>query len=207
MEPNQDQNTTPDYSFLSQDEQQKGGLLQKLSGGSNNNKTRLLVVVSIGGVVLVLLALLIALVFGGGADLKQNMIAIAQRQQEIIRISDEGRNNARNQEARTIASTTKASISSSQQRVVSNVSSKGQQLRQADLNLRTNPQTTSDLEQAQQANRFDEVFLEILRRDLVDYLSVIDIAAGQARGADSDLLQQLGQEAQLLINAIDNLNW
>ncbi len=192
-------NPAPDYSFLEQKETKTGFFT------SADKKTRIIIVAAGGGILLLFISLMMALIFGGGTDMTERFVNLAQRQEEITRIADIGTSKARSQQALNIAITTKASVESSQRQVISNVASKGRSLRTADLRLLESQSTTTELESAEQANRFDAVFVEIMQNELASYIEAIRRAADEATGNDLALLQELFDEAVLLHNAIEDL--
>jgi hypothetical protein len=195
-----DQNDpSPDYSFLEPGSQKSGFF------AAADKQKRILIVAAGGGILLVFLLLLGALIFGGRTDLRQELVTIAQRQEEIVRIAEIGQDQARSQEVLTLSTITKASIASSQNSVVNRASGLGTSLGSSDLRLRENQQTTSELESAEQANRFDEVYLEILRDELLAYRENIERAADQATGNTFEMLDDLWREANLLLDTIENI--
>lgn len=206
VQDNQEGNPPADYSFLGDDPNisNDSSLMGKLTNA--NKKTRILIVASGAGVLLVLVSLFAALIFGGSNDTTQNFIGLAQRQQEIIRIADIGAQHARNQETRSAAITARTAITSSQQRVVNNVASKGIQLRRADVEIRENPQTTKELATANQANRFDETFIKILQSELREYQSSVELTATHIGGTDLELLRSLNDEINVLLDALDRID-
>lgn len=195
-----DEQTNPDYSFLNQDNSSSGGLL-----ASANKKKRILIVAIGGGILLIFILLFLALIFGGGDDAKQNLTTMAQQQQEIIRISEIGEENARSQRILSLATTTKLSMNSAQQQVTSSVSRKGTNLDNATLQLRENRATTDELASAEQANRFDETFAEILRGELVTYQQLLESTYDIANETDQQMLEELFVDVAILLDTLEEI--
>ena len=195
-----DEQTNPDYSFLNQENPSSGGFL-----ASASKQQRILMVVAGGGVLLVVISLLLALIFGGGDDARQNLTVMAQSQQEIIRISEIGEESARSQQMLSLATTTKLSMSSAQKKVTSSVSRKGASLESATLQLRENQTTTSELASAEQANRFDETFAEILRSELVAYQQLLESTYDIADATDQQMLEELFIDVTILLDTLEEI--
>lgn len=194
MKHKMDQQTPkPDYDFITQAGEQKKGFLVNA-----DKKTRIMVVVGGIGILLIIGAIFAAIIFGGRTDLSQELLRVAQRQQEIIRVSEIGEENARSRNTSVLATTTKYSITSSQQPVVNRLRSLGLQAPASILGATENDNTTDELEQANQANRFDEAFRENMAGQLDAYEQAIRTSAEHASGSDIEMLRELLEELELI---------
>jgi flagellar basal body-associated protein FliL len=139
-----------------------------MMGGGNSMKRRIILVV-IGAVILIILAIVATqLLFNSKPDNAQQLLEIAQQQNELIRISGIGVEKARGTDAKNLAMTTKLSLSTDQQPLIDalakqNIKAKPQ------LNDTKNSKTDALLDTAEQNNRFDDEFLKYLRTELASY--------------------------------------
>lgn len=187
------QTPKPDYDFITQAGEQQTGLLLNAS-----KKTRIMVVLGGIGLLLIIGLIFAAIIFGGRTDLPQELLRVAQRQQEIIRVSEIGEESARSRDTSVLATTTRYSITSSQQPIVNRIRSLGLQAPASILGAAENDTTTEELEQANQANRFDEAFRANMAEQLDVYEQTIRTAGEHASGSDIDMLRELLAELELI---------
>lgn len=174
------------------------------SASSNPGMKKRILVVAGGGLLLILLiSVFVAVIFSGG-DINTNLIRIAQRQQEIVRVAERGAESARDNQLNSLATTARAAIASSQNATVSRLAQSEISLNTAQLEARQNQTTTQELRSAEEANRFDETFRDVFRTELSEYRTDVEQTYQSATlTADRELLQDLYDEATLLLNALD----
>jgi hypothetical protein len=167
---------TPYDFFLKEQPKPKKGL--SLGGGSL--KKRLLIA---GGGVLVLLIILIvfmSVVFGGNKGVNQQLLELAQEQTEIVRVADIGVTKSRGAATKNLAITTKYSVTTSLNEVLSLLKKKANT---KELGLKKNSQTDQTLDTAATNDSFDEVFTETLQTSLKAYRTnakkIYDASSGQ----------------------------
>lgn len=185
------------YDFILDNKKPKKSLIP--TGGSK--KQRIVVFLIFIGVVLAIFGLIFGLIFrGGGAS--QSLTQLAQQQQELIRISTIGTEEGRSRETLSFAYNTQLSLMSSQQETLVRLSTLRKAPNAKELAEGVQPSIDQELSRAQQADRFDEVFTTVLRRELTAYQRAIQAAGNEVSApADRELLAQLHQETeQLLLN-------
>lgn len=153
------------YDFIMNPQSAPG---RSLLPGGNTKKGRL-IIAGIGAVVLLMIVLVVTSLFSnaGKAD-TQAVINAAKQQQELIRIADIGIQKARGQQAKNLAITTKLALSSEQDDMQSAIKAAGLNPKKV-LVGSTNPQTDKALTTAEQTNRFDEEFIEVMTDSLAEY--------------------------------------
>lgn len=158
------------YAFITDPKKlPKKGLLP--SGGSQ--KSRLMVV--LGGVFgLIILGVIIFTVISsiGGAE-KQEWLTLAQKQQELIRLSDIGMDKAQNRETKNLAVTTKLSLMSSQADINKLAKAKGADVTTKSLALGKDASVDKTLTTATQTNQFDTVFSQLMKKELIEYQALL----------------------------------
>lgn len=140
-----------------------------LPGGGGSKTRRVVTVAAGGGLLLVILLIGFSLLFGGGGDNTEDLVAVAQQQTELIRISDQGLSRARGREAVNLAITTKYALTTEQQPLLKAIKGQGRKLGAQELGALKSSATDQKLTEADQNNKFDEVFIETLQTGIVKY--------------------------------------
>ncbi len=167
---NPNQNGGSQYSFITDPYKP---VKRSLFSFGSTKKSRILLVV--GGLVgLAMIGGLIALVIGGlDSAAKQDWLTLAQKQQELIRISDEGSKKAQNRDTKNLATTTKIALESSQAGVNSLAKKNGAAINSKTLALGKDAKTDAALKTAEQTNQFDSAFQKILQTELNEYQAIL----------------------------------
>ena len=197
--PNEDQEIKPDYDFI----REVNEAIEHHD--TDKDKRKRILIASAGGVGLIIVIVMLAsLIFSGGPDITQRLVSIAQRQQEITRISEIGIDNARDSDVRQFATTTRSAMRSSQNDIVDLIEARaGRRVSQSQLRATESAQITQDLETARQANRFDIAFAETILSELSDYQTLLGIVARETSSANErGVLQALDREVTVLINQL-----
>lgn len=119
-------------------------------------------------VLLIIIFIIVNLLSSAGKADTQAVINAAKQQQELIRVADIGIQKARGQQAKNLAITTKLALSSEQDDMQSAVKAAGLDPKKVLIGS-TNAQTDKALTTAEQTNRFDEEFIEIMTDSLKTY--------------------------------------
>ena len=184
-----------DFILNSSNQPKKSGLGHFLS--SPQNKTQRIIFIAAGGVILLMLALIVfSLIFSSGGGNRDQLLGLAQRHAELVRVSDIGLEKSRDSEARNLAATTKLSLQSSQSNLMTIVNKTGK-VGNKELSAGQDPETDKALEAAERNNRFDEAFIQILSDQLQEYqteLKATHSASSSAANKQtySNILNQVG---------------
>jgi hypothetical protein len=162
----------PDYGFIMNPGSgpQKKSLLP--AGLLNLSKKQLILLGAGGAVFLAIIVTILFSVFGGGPTNKDQLLDVAARQSELIRVSDIALKEATGTQARNLAQTTKLSLRSDQSTLTAALKAQKVKIPKT----RENTETTQMLTEAKQSNRFDEVFLEFVQEELVEYQRTLNTA-------------------------------
>ncbi len=167
------------YDFIFNPEQAyKKSLLPQ----GNNKKQRIIIMAAIAAVVLFLIIIVAGLIGNAGKADTEALVSAAKQQQELIRISKVGQQKAKTQAAKNIAVTTLLALESEQDDMKTAISAAGLKPN-AVLKVAPNTKTDEALTSAEQNNRFDEEFLEIITQNLTDYQKSIKTAYEGATSA------------------------
>lgn len=162
----------------------------------NSRKSRILLVV--GGVLaaLFLLAIIFALVTSSGSSNAKSLLSLAQDQNEIIRISNNGGNQARDPTIQGFSQTVTLVLTTSQQKTVKYLNTHGVKTSSKSLALTRNAQTDATLKSADEAGRYDAELLKTLEGSLNDYKSQLnEMYKKTSSKSQKILLQQLYNQA------------
>ncbi len=139
-------------------------------GMAPGDKKRRIIVVAIGGSILLMLIIVIfSLVVGSGPSNKVELLNLAKQQNELIRVAEIGAQKSREAQAKNLAVITKLSLTTDQQPLINALKAQQLKIGPNDLAGGKNPKTDEALTAAEQANRFDEVFLETMQSQLTIY--------------------------------------
>ena len=138
----------------------------------NSPKQRLLIAIAGGGILLIVIILGVSMLFGGKNN-ADALLDIAQRQAEIIRVSELGFLKAKGSEARNLAITTKLTLQTSETQTLDRLKKLHKKANDKTLALKKNAQTDQNLTDASLNNKFDTTFIEIMRSSLSDYQKAV----------------------------------
>lgn len=189
------------YDFLSESPKKSSGF----SFMNNRSKKARIITVSVGAIILAMIAFIVVglLTSAGKAD-TVSLINAAKQQNELIRIADIGTQKARGQEAKNLAVTTKLTLQSQQSEMIGAVKMKNKKFGTKDLAISSSKQNNELLTAAEQSNRFDEEFLDLMRKELINYQQTVEKAYKGAEGTQlkAALLSQY-ESANILVGKAD----
>ncbi len=161
-----------------------GSIPKKKLGLPSGNSKGQRVLIIVGGVILLIVAasFILNLLGSGSKKARLELITVAQKQTELIRIADIGMKKARNSEAKNLAITTKLTIMSEQPVLVSTINKLGKKVDTKQLVLGKNTKTDQLLTQAEQSNNFDDVFIKEIQSELTDYAKATKTAYNNNQG-------------------------
>jgi len=194
MQPDQNQ-----YDFIFNDPNKKA----KKSFLPRGSKNQWIIFVAIGASILIVLALIVAAIFSSaGKGSTEALVSVAKQQTEVIRIADIGVDKATGSEARNLAITTKLSLTTSQKQVIAAIQKGGRKLSNQELAGALNPKTDTLLTSAEQAGKFDEVFLETLKTQLTAYQNELRQAQSAVSSkANKEILANAIKQVTLLLDS------
>jgi hypothetical protein len=154
-----------------------------------------------GGLVLVVLFwVFIALISGSSKSNTTSLVALAQQQNEIARVSAESAQNAVLQPTQTFAITTSLSLLSEQRAFLAYLRSLGSVPTSSILQAAHNSKTDAALKLAQTNNNYDQTYIALTQSELTSYeYNLKQTLAGTKIIKARQLLETAYQQAQLLI--------
>lgn len=135
---------------------------------SNSPKDKMLYMVAGIGIVLAVLALIVMVFFSGGGA-SAGLTTIAQKQTEIIRVSNLGSQKARSTATVTFAENTLVTTTTAQKETIAYIAKKGKAPTSKTLALGMDSQSDKKLASAELAGQYDEVLTAVLKADLQSY--------------------------------------
>lgn len=153
-----------DYSFILNSNQQK-----KESGfGFIKDPFIAKIVLIVGGALVLMLALWLVATLAFGKTSVETFVSLAQREEEIARVSALG-DDATSQQIRNASANTELSITSYQNSTLAYLTERGRQVKSAELTLKKDATTDGKLADAKANNAFDAVYVGIVRTQLMAY--------------------------------------
>lgn len=161
------------YQFIVDESHPKKGSLPNFGA---SKQSRLFIV--LGGVlVLTILGIIIASILSSASNAGQNeIIKAAQKQTELVRVSEIGLKLAKGSSAKNLATSINLSLQSDQAALLSTLSANGLKVSTKELALGKNQKTDTLLTSAEQSNKFDEIFIQTIQAQLVDYQKTLKSA-------------------------------
>lgn len=146
------------------------------AGLSASKQGRIFIV--LGGVaILVILAIIVSMVISSANSAGKNeLISAAQKQAELVRISKIGLDRAKSTSAKNLATSVNIALVSDQNTMATTLKSAGVKVSAKDLALGKNAKTDALLTNAEQSNKFDEVFITTIQAQLVSYQKTLKAA-------------------------------
>jgi hypothetical protein len=168
--------TAGDYNFIND----IGPVVQKPPLGlailANVSRTKLLVAGIVGILFIMIISTVIGLSMSGGTAATAGLIDVASQQTELIRLGEEGGKKAQGPEARYLAATIKLTAQNDLNNSLALL--KSQNIKGVDKQLggARNPKVDQALTTAEQNNRFDEIYMEVMRAALKSYQTKLKAA-------------------------------
>ena len=147
---------------------------------------------------MIVAAVLVNLFFGGKTNL-ETVVALAQSEQEIVRLAGRGED-AGNQAVRNAAITARVSVRTQQQEWLAYLSKHGRKVESEELALKKNAATDRQLTTATQTSTFDTTYVSVMRGRLDAYAASLRNAhQGASNKQERELLAVHFGEVQLLL--------
>ncbi len=165
----------------------------------NNPKQRILIIAAVGGVLLIVFFIFMSVVFGG-KNSADSLLDLAQKQTEIIRVSDLGFRKAKSGVAKNLALNTKLTMQSSLNSTTERLAKLGTKPKPKTLALQKNIRTDQTLTTAGLNNKFDTTLVETIQKLLNDYRAALKTTYDASNSqADKQLLNSSYQAVSLLL--------
>lgn len=144
----------------------------------------------VGGMVALMTVIAVALSLLGPKSSTPGLISIAQRQQEILRISAAATGQATGQDTANFAANINAGVASNKVQIVAYLTSHGTKVDNKLLALDQNPQTDTQLQNASNANNYDTAVTQNLTQQLLTYEGLLQKTFKQTSSAKAKQLLQ-----------------
>lgn len=173
--------------------------------GSNlgSSKQGRLFIVLGGVIVLLIIGIVIATLLSSASNAgRDEILKATQKQTEIIRISEIGLKLAKGSSAKNLATSVNLSLKSDQTTLLATLKSNDIKVSDKQLALGKNQKTDTLLTSAEQSNKFDEVFVQTIQAQLMDYQKTLKSAYEKSESKKvKAALQTQYQTAGLLATA------
>lgn len=153
-----------------------------------------------GGGVLLIIIIFVAMALVPGDQTGTQFLNVAQIQQEIARVCDQGSTRAKYRSTRILATTCTSSVATNQSEVLSYMTKNGFKYNKKQLDTKKNSEVDNQLKSAQSSSTYDDTFRGIVGEQLESYDSALTAQLGVTSGANGrEVLSKAQSSAQLLI--------
>lgn len=181
------------FDFIMSPQKPKKSLLP---GGP---KMRMILMVTGVAVVAIVLILIVLSMFSGGSSNTEQLVKVAQQQNEIIRISTEASKKAGGEKTKILATLTSSTITTDQKKVIDYLAKNKKKLKNKELTLLTSKKTDAELTAAAQNGRYDEVSSRIITTQLTDYQTMLQSSYTQVGPKGKEMLEQSFSNVSLIL--------
>jgi hypothetical protein len=177
------------YEFIIAAQPKKRGFSLRL--GTDKKSMLIWLGLLLGGVAVVLVVVSIAISVLAPKGSIPGMIAIAQRQQEIIRVADAASRQATTQDVLNLATNADLSLITNQQQVLTFLTTHNTKLKPTVLALDHDAQTDATLANAATTNTYDSAVVQNLSSQLQAYETLLQTTAKQTKNPKTRALLQI----------------
>lgn len=194
------QNPNPYEFILNPQKPSKQSPVKKFGG----NRFILTIAILVGGALLLMIVATIILnAFAPKKVSPQQLISLAQTQNEIIRVSSSIEPTVRQQVTKNLAYTIELSVQSQQKQTLNLLGKNGVKVSAKQLALKQDATTDRKFTSAKATSTLDITYSQVIQQQLDDYANALkQIYSGGATSSEKDLTSTLYQQVQLLISQI-----
>jgi predicted outer membrane protein len=134
--------------------------------------SRAVIIIGAGVLLMVVIGVVSSVFFGGPSNTDQ-LLKVAQEQNEIARIATLAQYQGKSTDTKNFAITTQLSMQSAQTQLLKVLAQRGVKFNAKQLQLTKNPQTDSSLQTAAAASVFDQTFSSVMQSQIQDYSNLV----------------------------------
>lgn len=169
-------------------------------GNSQRNRFLLIAVASLTVIIL----LMLVITFLPKDPTAQQWFAIAQRQQELVRICSQG-SKAKYQATRNFAITCQTGVTGNQRELLSYMKKAGFSYNEKELDLKQDTRVDTRLKSATASSTFDDAFREVVETQLTSYDRALTAQLASTSGPDGrEVLTKNQRSTELLLQMVRN---
>ena len=156
----------------------------RLPGVSDPFISKLILIVVAVVIGVIVIGVLVSSLFGKSSINANDLIGVAQSQQELVRVAQQGVANGTQMVTRNFATNVELSIQTEQFQLLTYLKGQGYKLSTKTLSLKKSSTTDKQLTNAIQTSTFDSVFVQLMQNSLVSYNTEVEQTAGNATGSN-----------------------
>jgi hypothetical protein len=191
------------YDFIMNPEKPKRKLSLNLLRGKSLGKR--ILIIAAGAVVLIILIVGLSSLFGGSGNTPE-YIAVAQDQNELIRVANEATGHAAVQNTNNLAESVQLSITSAQEQLLTYLGGNGHKVNSKELTATKDIKTDQELTAAEAASNYDVVFAQVMQSGLQGYIQDIKTVYPSAGPKGKSMLINDYNGAKLLLSQANTLS-
>lgn len=175
-----------------------------LPGANSKNAFLFKIGFIVGGVIILMIILAIVVnLLSSGKSSTEEFRSLAQTQQEVLRISEEGNRDARAQSVKNAAKNINLSVTTQQLKTLDYLAARDVKMKDKELALKADAEATKKLEAANQTSTFDSVFLQIMRQTLETYGNeLVTLYNSSSNSEAKKILKEDVEQTRLLLEQL-----
>jgi len=203
MDPNNQYPGSPQgnpYEFILNPQQQP----KKNIGGKFGNRFILTLSLIIGGTFILMIIVAVLLNALAPAKIsKEDLISLAQTQNEIHRVSAQATSSATQQVTKNLATTIEYTMVTQRKQTIDVLAKNKVEVGAKELSLKQNATTDQKFATAKATSTFDQTFTEIIQDELTGYANTLkDLSSKSASQSERDRMSDYYRQVQQLISQI-----
>lgn len=166
------------YEFITNP--QKPSRNPLLNPGSKNAR---IMVFAVGLLILLIIGIVFASFLSSSSNKgKADIVTVVQKQAELVRVSKIALQKSKDINTRGLAMSVNLSMSTQQTKLTSSLKTAGVKINNKVISQGNDPKTDALLTQAEQSNKFDTVFAELIDKELKEYQRAVKTAYDNNQG-------------------------
>ncbi|HSX08052.1 MAG TPA: hypothetical protein VLG11_04115 [Candidatus Saccharimonadales bacterium] len=199
MYPNEpEQNQQNPYEFI-MNPQQPSKRNTPIPGVKDPFIARLILIVVVVVAVVVIVGVVASQLLSRNQVNTADLIGLAQSQQELIRVANQGATNGTQPVTRNFAINVQLALRSEQLQLLAYLQSQGHKLSATTLSLKKSKTTDTQLTTAQQTSTFDSTFVQLMQNSLTAYNTEVQQVLAGAAGANEKKILNVDQAAATML--------
>lgn len=199
MYPNEpEQNQQNPYEFI-MNPQQPAKRNTPIPGVKDPFIARLILIIAVVVAVVVIVGVVVSQLLSRSQVNIPDLIGLAQSQQELIRVADQGATSGTQPVTRNFAINVQLALRSEQLQLLAYLQSQGHKLSATTLSLKKSKTTDTQLTTAQQTSTFDSTFVQLMQNSLTAYNTEVQQVLSGATGTNEKKILNVDQTAATML--------
>lgn len=162
-------------------------------------KKRILIIAAIFMILIIISLVISSLLSSSGNAQRDKLLALAQTQSEIVRLSDAASDRLTDRDLINKSANVRLSAESSKQQVVSALAKRGFKVKDKELASSQASANDAALTEGQQNSRFDQTYNQLLEKQLASYQAQLEDVYSSGSSSEKELTLSANEQINLLL--------